>query len=64
VRGRVREPYIYKIKIKKNNIPIGLQLQEQTEREKYRKRNRVTGCKLRFWVPPKAQPATFIENHF
>ena len=39
-------PYIYKIKIKKNNIPIGLRLVEIENTPEKRKRNRVAGCAL------------------
>ena len=48
VRAYVYVPYIYKIKIKKKNIPIGLRLRGQTDSEKYSKiQRRVAGCGLR-----------------
>ena len=43
-RACVCVPYIYKIKIKKKNIPIGLRLRAPENTPKNQKRNRVAGC--------------------
>ena len=49
VRRRVCVPYIYKIKIKKKNIPIGLRFQREGNIGKYSETQlRVAGCKLRY----------------